>query len=991
MPFFFLPHHPVIREEAITTKLRTVFDGAMKGSNKISLNDILLNGPVVQPELFDILLSFRVNKYFFVCDIRRMFRNVLLDKEQRSLQNILWRDSPDEPIRCLQLKTLTYGLKNSPYLATRCLNELAHRFKEQYPKATSVLLNSTFVDDILYTDNDKDSIVETKAQLIQLLSKGSFELHKWSSNDKDILADIPMEQQIFGEKELKHDIKTLGLKLDIEGDSFILSCQVPDQVPQTKRQILSFISQFYDPLGIAGPVFVQAKVIIQKLWQSSVGWDSVPPPLLKKEWLQFYDDLINMPPIKVKRNVCTDDQEQVHLIGFSDSSAIAYGCAIYLRVVDKHGKVSMSLLCSKSRIAPKDSKLSIPRLELNAALLMSKVMKRVYNTLSNKITIQNVHLVSDSQVVLAWLKTDPTRLNAYIANRVKLIQQYTNDCQWSYIRTDQNPADCLSRGVKPSELQNHELWFSGPACVYNTNYSFDDCGSDVLKNDLPEVKIKNPKCREAVCVASQKQGTIFSNLLEKYSNINKVIEVLAYVIRFCENIKLGSHKITNNFITYAERNNALLLLIKNEQEIYFKDDIAALRANRSVSSELKGLNPFLDVRGILRVGGRLQNSALPYSQKHQIILPKNSKIVQLIVENEHKKLLHAGQKHVLSSLNMRYWIINGIRIVKRYIHRCVTCFRFKGVTAKQLMGSLPADRLHASRPFEKVGIDFAGPIMIKQSRVRSVITTKGYIAVYVCFVTKAVHLELVSDLTTDTFLASFKRFSSRRNCPSEVYCDNAGTFKSAKTKLTELYKLNNSTIHQSQVQAQTAKLGINFHFIPSYSPVFAGLWEAAVKSVKHHLKRILGSQVFTYEQLYTLLVQIEGILNSRPITPMSSDVEDLSFLTPGHFLTGAPLTCIPDQDLTNTPDNQIKFWHKCTALQQRFWKYWSKQYLNMLQNRPKWKDTLPNVKVGSLVILKELDTAPMVWPMARVTKIFPGKDGNVRALEVRKANGRCHT
>ncbi|KAG7300125.1 hypothetical protein JYU34_014779 [Plutella xylostella] len=124
---------------------------------------------------------------------------------------------------------------------------------------------------------------------------------------------------------------------------------------------------------------------------------------------------------------------------------------------------------------------------------------------------------------------------------------------------------------------------------------------------------------------------------------------------------------------------------------------------------------------------------------------------------------------------------------------------------------------------------------------------------------------------------------------------------------------------------------------------------------------------------------------------MSSDVEDLSFLTPGHFLTGAPLTCIPDQDLTNTPDNQIKFWHKCTALQQRFWKYWSKQYLNMLQNRPKWKDTLPNVKVGSLVILKELDTAPMVWPMARVTKIFPGKDGNVRALEVRKANGRCHT
>lgn len=306
------------------------------------------------------------------------------------------------------------------------------------------------------------------------------------------------------------------------------------------------------------------------------------------------------------------------------------------------------------------------------------------------------------------------------------------------------------------------------------------------------------------------------------------------------------------------------------------------------------------------------------------------------------------------------------------------------------MGSLPADRVNVSRPFQKVGIDFAGPILVKQSRHRGVLTSKGYIAVYVCFVTKAIHLELVSDLTTDTFLASFKRFVSRRNIPSEVYCDNAGTFKSASKQLTELYNLNTSKSHQTQVQSTAAQMGINFNFIPSYSPVFGGLWEAAVKSVKYHLKRVLGSHTFTFEQLYTVLAEIESVLNSRPLTPMSSDVNDTCYLTPRHFLTGAPLKCIPEKDVSNLPDNRLKFWNKCTAIKQQFWRQWSKQYLHVLQNRPKWKDSRPNVKVGDLVILNEIDQPRLSWPMARVTQVFPGTDGKVRAMEVIKANGHSH-
>ncbi|XP_047022178.1 uncharacterized protein LOC124637506 isoform X3 [Helicoverpa zea] len=318
--------------------------------------------------------------------------------------------------------------------------------------------------------------------------------------------------------------------------------------------------------------------------------------------------------------------------------------------------------------------------------------------------------------------------------------------------------------------------------------------------------------------------------------------------------------------------------------------------------------------------------------------------------------------------------------------------RQKALAAKQLMGSLPAARVTAtSRPFEKVGVDFAGPIDVKLSRVRRSLIGKGYICVFVCFATKAVHLELASDLTTETFLACLRRFISRRGLPTEIHCDNASTFKSARSQLVELYKLQASQSHQMQVQRFTAERGIQFHFIPCYSPTFGGLWEAAVKSTKFHLKRILQKTVLTYEQLNTVLTEIEAVLNSRPLLPLSSNSDDYCYLTPGHFIIGSALSMYPEINVCNVPQNRLKFWQLCNSLKQSFWKVWHQCYLNLLQNRPKWRDTVCNVKLGNLVILKEDNIPPMSWPMARIVKLFPGHDGKIRAVDVRTPNGKTHT
>lgn len=990
---YFLPHHAVLKPDSKTTKLRTVFDASMKTSKKVSLNDLLLNGPTVQRDLFDILLLFRFGDYTFTTDIKQMFRNIRVIPEHTSLQNILWRDSPDETIKCIRLDTVTYGLKSSSYLATRCLKELAMQNEREMPLASFILNNCAYVDDVLYSNSNLDLMLEAKSQLQRLLQMGSFKTHKWSSNDSRILEDIPSTDRHFDDLEFQNDdcsIKTLGLQLVVHQDKFkITSPEFFDAKNITKREILAYIGKFYDPMGFVGPTVVQAKAIMQKLWSSKTDWDAAPDENIKTEWLQFLSSLAKMDPIYIDRNIQLSDADSVELIGFSDaSSSTAYGCCVYLRVTDNKGKVHMHLLCSKSRINPLQNKnLTVPRLELNAALLLSILIAKVSNTLKLKLKINQVYLFTDSQIVLAWLRSEAMKLTAYVANRVKAITSNTAGCQWLYVNTKDNPADYISRGVSPHELSDCDMWWHGPRFLYDSKYMFNQ--SIELPSNLPESR-SSAAISSNVGTAARPVNDVLQGM-HKYSSIHKMVRILAYMLRFINNLK-GS-KVSHNYLLSSELNFALMLLIKFEQEFHFHEEIECLSKKQSLKGSLQSLHPFLDNLGMLRVGGRLHHANIPYTQKHQAILPKQSYVTECIVRSEHERLLHAGPRLLLSNLNQKYWITNGLLYVKKITNKCVKCFRQKATASKQLMGSLPAGRVTAlSRPFEKVGVDFAGPVNVKLSRVRRSVIGKGYICVFVCFATKAIHLELASDLTTDTYLACLRRLISRRGLPKEIYSDNASTFKGARNQLVEIYNLFSSRDHQSKVFQFTAQKGIDFHFIPSYSPTFGGLWEAAVKSTKYHLRRVVQGHLLTYEQLNTVLVEIECVLNSRPLLPISSsDVNDYSYLTPGHFLIGNALTMYPENDISNVPQNRLKFWQLCTQIKQSFWKMWHKQYLNVLQNRPKWLNISPNIKIGTLVILREDNVPVMFWPMARVVNTYPGHDGHVRAVEVKTSNGKTHT
>ena len=285
---------------------------------------------------------------------------------------------------------------------------------------------------------------------------------------------------------------------------------------------------------------------------------------------------------------------------------------------------------------------------------------------------------------------------------------------------------------------------------------------------------------------------------------------------------------------------------------------------------------------LLRIGGRLRHSALPLDAQLQILLPRDSRLTDLLVDEAHHRTLHGGTQLTLNTLRQKYWIPQGRQRVNAIIHRCTTCSRWRAATDHQLMGYLPATQVTPARPFLHVGVDYAGPLTLLKARGRGQRTHKGYVALFVCLSTRAVHLELVSDCSTEAFLAALRRFTSRRGICTVIQSDRGTNFVGAARELRDM--LAHLDTGHDIIHSTLLKDGIEWRFNPPAAPHFGGLWEAAVKSTKYHLRRVVGEQHFTYEEMTTLLHQIEACLNSRPLQSMSDDPGDLNPLTTGHFL-----------------------------------------------------------------------------------------------------------
>lgn len=970
----YLPHHAVIKESSSSTKLRVVFDASSRSDQGTTLNDHLLVGPTIQEDLFTTVVRFRTYQFAFTADIEKMYRQILVDKGDRDYQRIVWRSSEEEPMNHYRLNTVTYGTSSAPFLAMRCLQQLGKDNEEKFPEASKSIQQSFYVDDLMCGSQSLDKALLLQKEITHILSSGGFQLRKWAASHSELLETVPEDHReiniIDPDQELK-SIKTLGLFWQCSNDIFSFQVNVsPVSSIINKRQILSDASRLFDPLGWLSPVIVNVKIFFQRLWLLDVTWDDELPPATVEEWRKLHTSLKLLEDITIPRWLPTDDNEtQLH--GFCDASESAFGAVIYIRTVIK-GEVKVGVVTGKTKVSP-IKQLSIPRLELCAAVLLTRLMKKI-NPIFENSNIK-CFLWTDSTIVLSWLAAPPRRWQTFVANRTSEVVDSYPSKFWYHVPTEQNPADCASRGIPTEELISHRLWWSGPDWLSQSSEFWPSQHLSQKLQDCPEVK--ELKIVSNVVTQDVQQ----SDLVLRYSSLQQLIRISSFCLRFAHNCRNRNNKRTNH-LTTNELNHTTNVFIRFMQENEYHDELRALGRQQPIppSSKLKSLHPFIDGQGLLRVGGRLQNSSVPYSAQHPTILSGQDAFTKLLVQNTHIKYLHAGATLLTSILFQQYWIVGHRNLIKHTIHKCVTCFRNKAAVSSQLMGNLPSQRTTPSRPFSNVGVDFAGPILTKQIDGRGKKFQKSYIAVFVCMAVKAIHLEVVSDLSTKSFLNALKRFSSRRGRPSDIFSDNGTTFVGANRELKEFYNfLKDNT---DSISHFLTDHGTNWHFIPPVAPNFGGLWEAGVKSVKFHLKRVLANTVLTYEELATVLATIEACLNSRPLCCGSTDPQSVQSLTPAHFLIGEPLTTIPEPNPGDITINRLNRWKFSQKLTIDFWNRWKKEYLSTLQTRNKWSQNMENLKINELVLIKEDNYPPAKWCMGRVTSIHPGTDGKVRVVSL---------
>uniref|UniRef100_A0A8D8SX65 Reverse transcriptase domain-containing protein n=1 Tax=Cacopsylla melanoneura TaxID=428564 RepID=A0A8D8SX65_9HEMI len=482
---FYFSHFPVVRSESLTTKLRVVFDGSMKTSSGISLNETMKVGPILQDDLFSILLRLRVHKIVLISDLEKMYRQIWIHSDDRKYQKILWRKEEHEDIETFQLKTVTYGTSSAPYLAVKCLKTLANDEEKAFPNASKIAKRDFYVDDLITGVESEEEGIALYKELTVMFGKAGFNLRKWISNSESVLNAIPGENRADQlDSVFQNTMKTLGLKYNPKTDTFLFSLQ-PGNIQFTKRNILSEIGKLFDPLGLISPVIVTAKMFLQELWLLNFSWDEKLDEKTVLRWRQIVSGMEHINQIQIDRHAFVSSSSDIEFHGFCDASEKAYAACLYVKC--KHnGETTVKLLCAKTRVAPV-KQISLARLELCAALLLTNLIKKVRESLDEHSIGRQWFAWTDSQIVLAWISKLPCKWKTFVANRVSAIQEVLSPDQWKYVKSEDNPADLASRGCSSLELSNAKEWWNGPTWLVSDSYKQDNT-QVVELNNVPEAK-----------------------------------------------------------------------------------------------------------------------------------------------------------------------------------------------------------------------------------------------------------------------------------------------------------------------------------------------------------------------------------------------------------------------------------------------------------------------------------------------------------------------
>ncbi|UYV72138.1 hypothetical protein LAZ67_9001944 [Cordylochernes scorpioides] len=623
---------------------------------------------------------------------------------------------------------------------------------------------------------------------------------------------------------------------------------------------------------------------------------------------------------------------------FCDASAIAYATVIFMRI-ENASVIVVRFVEARNRLAT-IKRITIPRLELLACLIGARLLVHVLENLEE--SPEKIHCWTDSSPALYWIQQQQENWAQFVSNRVKEITTLTKSEDWNHVAGEHNPADLPSRGECPSKFTKSG-WWEGPKWLQEKK---EDWPVSKVQYDLEAIEEERRKTVVAGFVAKKpEQNPWYLNLYEgkREVTLTQILRVIAWMLRF----KPSEYK--GDIVSQEELDSAEKSLVKIIQSESIGEE----------DPKMKQLHAFQDKEGLWRVKTRIVNRNDDELFRLPILIPTNHPVTELIVKSVHEKMYHCGAQTLRSVLREKFWIPKARQLVRHVIHKCPRCRRFETKRVDVPEASLPQHRVRDVVVFEVTGIDLGGPLYLEDGQ-------KVWFVIFICGVYRAVHLELVTSLSTEALVGAVERFVARRGCPAVIYSDNGTNLVGLRN---ELYRVN---------------FGVKWKLNPPAAPWWGGWIERIVGLTKKLLRRLLGKRVVNYEEMVTILENCERVINARPLTYIAEDNDDLVPLTPEMFLR-EPRT-EGEIDLNEFRCNFGKSYEKRKRLLKEFRKRFRREYLGLLvhhDNRKKQRQ----LKVGYIVLVEVENRKQINWPMGKITKVFPGTDNVRRLVEVKTKSG----
>ena len=996
----YLPHRAVLTPHKETTKLRIVYDASAHMKKAPSLNDVLYQGPVLLPQLCSILLRFRIGNMAIVSDVEKAYLQIKLHEQDRDATRFLWLcdiSQPPEPSNIITYRftRVTFGLNCSPFLLAGTIHYHLNNYNSNANLAKH-LIDNTYVDNVILTTTTTQEALQTYNESKQIFSDMGMNLREFLSNDQQFMQQIPRQ-----DASANHQQKVLGITWCSKKDEFRLSCQYPQKTKLTKRTVAEQVAAIYDPVGWLTPLTLRGKLFLQHLWNYEYTWDSKLSDEHSEQWNKIVQD-VNGVEITIPRRIA-EIGVQSKLVLFADASKQCMAtCAYIVSNNESH------LLVGKSKLPSLKDNPTIPKLELNALTMATRLAHSILTALKGYAPITDITILSDSEIALGWIRSVKAEKEqgVLVKNRLKEIRRIVEDMdipvQFGYVATDQNAADCASRGLSKHELTNH-MWWNGPTFIEHP----------LEQREHRLFSIPSQTNEDESCSVMKITGTTDDGILDwrRYNRLIPATRTMAYVLRFIRRITINVNdglrkrvettipeilvSTSEPYIIAKEHENALKALVRNHQSLYLPVQSG---------KDLTLANLYRDDSNIVRCKGRLGRANLPANTKRPMLIREDTPLAKIIINDSHLPF-HRSTSQTMANVRRKFWIPHLRSAARRVIRKCIPCQKMNNLPYRNPnMSDLPETRVVRTRPFEHIGIDYFAPLT---ARCHNEII-QAYGIVLTCATTRLVHLEIVKDTTTNGLLLALRRFFARRGVPTTITSDNAPNFTLGEQMLRGV--AFQKTMDTSFKSAMATK-EIEWRTITPYAPWQGAFYERLIKSVKYSLYKVIRNTVPTFANLETLLIEIEGMLNSRPLTYQEQDPDDLCILRPIDFIQRDIILAYPFEKLTIQDENDddylppeelkrlqrrhelLKAFKSSHQLIERYWTIWSQQYLTALREMHKLhmdnrRSTAMAPAVGAVVLIADPIHPRNTWRMARITKLQRSADGAVREAHLTLPNRR---